>query len=266
MKLSDFPSERPNAVTLQQNIVINESYGAHIHNHSTGSICEASILALPMQAEADKLMFGGDVVDDLSPSRMDYNQLMKSESKIQTHYTWSSGAPTPTPHPHLKPHFQPEHHHHLGSRREVDQSVEANINHYYSKNRSYAIGTDHAMLSITQQAHLTHSHALDDQNLHTNLESSFKNMIVGTAPPAVAALRLRSDVELNAYSSATASDHIYHLQNPHQLVSLQSFGCTNLVAADHARPELYDLHNFEDEYDANAAGCYDTSHQGLYHG
>ncbi|XP_057776863.1 two-component response regulator ARR11-like [Salvia miltiorrhiza] len=207
-----------NSVSLQQKIVIN---GIH-HNHSR--------MPVPMPMADDP---------PLPPSRMDV-------SKIQAHYTWPNGD--------LNPHFQPDHPFPLplAIRRE-DQPIEANLS---SKNRSYAIGTDHALLSVTQ--HLRHSHDVplprydQDQNLHNSMESSFKNMnmIVGTGSSSAPL-----NAELNAYSSS--SDHIYHLHNPHQLVS---FGCTNLLPTDHVPPELYDFQKFEDEYDCNAQ----QTNQGLY--
>lgn len=233
--------------TLQQNIVINENYASatrqeiHIHRHSS-STCEGNvggILAMPVQGQCEKLLFGDVSHAQMNrSSRIGYNQpfeLVKSEA---AHYTSSSL---------FKPHFQPEHRfdhlpvvsynhgQHVQPLREVyqdeNQAVEANINYLYNKNRSYAIGNDHH--------HTTLSFPEEKNN---NMESSFKNMIVGTTGST---LNLRD--ELNPFDM--------HVQN-HQHASLESFGRSNQedefgVASD-AGPELYEAPHFE--YDNNNGG------------
>ncbi|KAH6823234.1 response regulator 11 [Perilla frutescens var. hirtella] len=278
MKLSDFSSSEntPSSLTLQQNIVINENY-VDIHSQ-TATICEGNVAGILSLPEAEKVLFGDVVAANAAPisssSRIAYNQQqpfelqVKSESKIQAHYTWSGGgAPSPQfKQEHIKPHFQFDHFPLVPhGRREADhQPMEPNINHFYSKNRSYAIGTENtatpALLNIPQQSHFTHCHTFEDQqqsHVHNNLESSFKNMIVGTG----SAHRLR-DVELSRYSHAAGD---ICLPTPH-LVNMEPFGCSSgqeELVGD-ARPEMYDSPNFEDEY-GNAMECYVTS-QGMYFG
>lgn len=228
MNLPDF--------TLQQNIVINEN---HIHRHSGGNV------------GGEKLLFGDVAHPQMNrSSRIGYNQpfeLVKSQAKVQAHYTSSL----------FKPHFQPEHrfdhlplvsYNHGQSYnygqplREVyqDQNQEAYINSYmYNKNRSYAIGTDHH--------HTTLSFPEEQNLLQNNLQSSVKNMMIAGNAYTGSTLKLRD--ELNPSFDM-------HMQN-HQHVSLESFGRSNQedefeVASD-VGLEFYGTQHFD--YDNNNGGA-----------
>lgn len=210
--------------------------------------------AMPLQqGEGENVVFG-DSADNHSMSYINHHQhqhqpfelkdvAVKSESTLLAHYTWSGGAPPSFPPSHgFMPHFQ------TGHPYDHFPLVSHNPGHLYSKNRSYAIGAGNttAFASNPQHSLLTHSQPYEpvlEQNLLNDMESSFKNFILGTGSAEAAAA-----AELNGYSSA--ADDMY-LQNPH-FGNIEPLDFINQEAlmAD-VQPGVYDSQNFVDEYGSN---------------
>ncbi|KAL0421499.1 UNVERIFIED_CONTAM: Two-component response regulator ORR26 [Sesamum latifolium] len=292
LKLSDIYSKEPagnvclqssisrNSLTVPQSVVSVHGNEIMIHNHDA-KICNANVKGILSVATEPKTALSADMTDPALSSNLrissnhsfgPLHSEVRSESKIDTQYSWSGGVPSFQFKQEIRPYFQSEQlfdhlplpmpqlqadcvsHNSTSSSKETDKPIEPNINLYYAQNRSHVKVENTAALFSVQPEPFpcsvwsTTNHGLE-QNVYDNVKSSQKNLIAGFG----SAIRL-GDEELISYQSDFCP------LDP-GLVNTESVDCSNQgLIAD--APNFHNSMNFECDYHSDQMGY--VIDQGLF--